>query len=187
METPVLDENHTYHVGHRTPPGVNQVLDLYFTPCDYYTEEGRILGTARHQWFHALAQGLDLENEPDPRIAGAVGGFRKFMAEVRPGYMSGEVSYYDDALDVCGTPDLVCMISGRTSVVDYKPESRNKRTPLQLAAYRHMLLINGMPVMDRYELRLLDRDYRLDKCRDADDEKRWPIMVAAFHAATHYR
>ena len=128
-----------------------------------------------------------MENEPDPRIAGAVAGFRKFMAEVNPKYISGEVPYYDSVLIVCGKPDLVAEIASKLSIVDYKPETKNKRTPVQTAAYALMLRHNNIQILDRYELRLLDGDYRLDRHRSTDDEKRWPVLVAAFHAANYYR
>jgi hypothetical protein len=183
----ILGENHVYHVGGRTPPSVTSILDLYFPPSNFYTPVGAMMGTARHQWFHALAQGLELENEPDRRIAGAVLGFKKFLEEVKPVYVSGEISYHDPILDVCGTPDLVAEIAGRLAVIDYKPENKNKRTQMQTAAYALMLRRNNVPVVDRYELRLGDGYYRLDKHRNADDEKRWPILVAAFRAAEYYR
>ena len=184
---PTLDGSHTYHIGDRTPPSVSQVLALYFPPSPFYTVEGRDLGTVRHQWFHALVQGREMENEPDPMILGAVVGFKRFLHEVHPVYVVGEESFYDPVLDVCGTPDLIAEVSGRLAVIDYKPPSKNPRTKLQTAAYALMLRSNRFPILDRYELRLDDGAYRLDKHRDIDDEKRWPMLVAAFRAVSHYR
>ena len=184
---PTLDASHIYRLDGRARDSVSRVLDLFFPPTPFYTEEGRDLGTVRHLWFHALVRGQVMENEPDPRIGGAVIGFRKFMADVQPLYVTGEESFHDPVLDVCGTPDLVAEIGGRLAVVDYKPPTKNKRTLVQTAAYSLMLRANRFPILDRYELRLGNGIYRLDKHRDADDEKRWPVMVAAFRAASHYR
>jgi hypothetical protein len=186
---PILnEETHTYILPDgRTPPGVNKVLDLYFPPCGFYTEDGKVIGKVRHQWFHALAQGIELENEPDPRIAGAVGGFKRFMEEMKPVYVSGEERYYDHLRGVCGTPDLVAEVKNRLAIIDYKPENRNKRTPVQTAAYMAMLLWNKVRVLDRYELRLHDDGtYRLRQHTDDDDLKRWAAMASGYHAHTHY-
>ena len=183
----ILGADGRYQVGDRRPARVTEVLNLFFPPSDFYTEAGRMKGTARHEWFHALIQGIEIENDPDERIAAEVASFRKFLDEVKPRYISGEVAYFDEALNVAGRPDLVAEIAGRLAVVDYKPAAKNKRTALQTAAYKRMLNLNGVAVLDRYELRLLDGSYRLDKHRNPDDEKRWPILAAAFHAVSHYK
>lgn len=183
----ILGEDGQYRIGDLRPPRVTNILDLFFPPSKFYTEEGRTKGTARHLWYHAIAQGLEMENEPNPIIAAEVASFRRFMAEVRPVYISGEIPYYDAEVGVCGTPDLVCEIEGILSVVDFKPEAKNARTPLQTAAYKRMLRANRIPVINRFELRLSEGFYRLEPHRNTDDEKRWPIMAAAFHAASHYK
>lgn len=186
-----LDEaTHTYRLPDgRTPPSVSQILNLYLpVPIHFMPADAVNIGTVRHQWFHALAQGLGLENEPDPRIAGAVTGFRKFLAEVKPRYISGEVPYFDDLLGVCGTPDLVAEIAGRLSVCDYKPEARAKRTRAQTAAYAVMLQHNKFMVLDRYELRLYaDGSYRLNQHKDNLDLRRWTAMAYGYHAAAHFK
>ena len=184
----ILDKDHVYHLPDgRTPPGVSRVLDLYFPPSGFYTEEGRVLGTSRHKWFHELVKGKIIKNEPDERIAGEVAAFRRFMYEVKPVYVSGEVPYHDPVLDVCGKPDLVAKISGRLGVIDFKPPTKNKRTIVQLAAYALMLRRNTIPVMDRFELRLGDGNYRLEKHEDPGDIKRWECMVPAWKAVQFYK
>ncbi|MFH0915372.1 MAG: hypothetical protein V1912_02865, partial [bacterium] len=90
-------------------------------------------------------------------------------------------------LRVCGTPDWYGDILGVHSVLDFKPATANKRTPLQLAAYKLNLMANNIPIVNRYELRLLDGDYRLIPHTDRDNETHWRVMVAAFFAATHYK
>ena len=187
---PILnEETHTYILPDgRTPPGVNKVLDLYFPPCGFYTEDGQVIGKVRHQWFHALAQGIELENEPDPRIAGEISGFNRFMAEVKPVYVSGEIPYFDSVLGVCGKPDFVGLISKRLSCVDWKPQSKYKRTAAQVAGYTVMLRRNKIPILDRYALRLYDDGkYRLDQFKDDGDLTRWAALVNGYNAALFYR
>jgi hypothetical protein len=188
--TVTLDEkSHIYTLEDgRHPTPVSSILNIFFPfPTQFMPADAAEIGTVRHQWFHELAQGHEIENEPDPRISGEVAGFIKFMAEAKPHYVIGEKSFFDPVLNVCGTPDLIAEISGRLAVIDFKPHSKNKRTRLQTAAYSLMLRSNKFPILDRYELRLLCGDYRLDKHRNTDDERRWPILVAAFHAASYYK
>ena len=178
-----LDENHVYAVdglGHK--PSVSQVLALYFPPSKFFTEEGRMKGTSRHKWFDALAQGLDIANDPDERIVAEVVGFRKFLSEVKPVYFFGEVALYDDCLEVCGKPDLYCEIQGRPSVVDYKPRNAQGRWVAQIAAYQCLLIANGFPVLDRYILRVLPGDYRLDQYKNPADLTCWRAFVQGFKA-----
>ena len=181
-----LDENHIYHVGNVRKPSVSKVLDLYFPPTGFYSEEGRELGIASHSWFDFLARGCEPTEEPDERIADEVAAFRKFLAEVKPLFIFGEKILYDDVLGVCGKPDLYCEIQGRPSVIDYKPRNSNVRWIAQTAAYQCLIAANGFPVLDRYALRLLPGNYRLDQHKDKNDLSRWRAFVAGFKARDFY-
>ena len=110
-----------------------------------------------------------------------------FCQEVKPRHVSSELPYFDPVLNVCGKPDLVAEISGRLSVIDFKPATRNKRTALQTAAYKLMLNRNGVPVLDRFELRLLDGQYRLEKHDDGHDMARWALIVFGYRAHLFYK
>jgi hypothetical protein len=109
------------------------------------------------------------------------------MADVRPEYVSGELPYFHPTLQYCGTPDLVCKLAGRLSIIDFKPKSKAKRTKVQTALYYSLLRANGIMILDRYELRLYDGIYRLDRHEDPSDVRRAEIMVAAYHAAQFYK
>ncbi len=190
MKVTLDEKEHIYRLEDgRTPPSVTQVLNLYFPfPVQFMPTDATDIGTVRHQWYHALAQGQELENEPDPRIAGEVGGFRRFMEEVRPVYVSGELPYFDPILNVCGKPDFVGLISNRLSCVDWKPQGKYKRTVAQVAGYTVMLRRNKIPILDRYALRLYDDGkYRLDQFKDDGDLTRWAALVNGYNAASFYR
>ena len=174
----------------RTPPSVSQILNLYFpVPTQFMPAGCAEIGTVRHKFYHLIAQNPEIELEdPDPRIAGSVSAFRKFWREMKPKFISGEVPYFDDLRGVCGTPDLVAEIAGMLSVVDYKPETKAKRTRAQLAAYAVMLNHNRIYVQDRYELRLHDDgSYRLNQHKEQADLRRWQAMAYGYAAATHFR
>lgn len=181
-----LDTAHRYWRGDQLIPGTNEVIDTYFEPCRFFTEDGRDKGLARHIWFHFLVQGQEPDSEPDPRIASEVASFRSWLSEVKPVYIGGELPFFDSNLNVCGTPDIFAEIFGVLSVVDFKPAARATRTRLQTAAYKLNLIANGIPIVNRYELRLSDGKYRFEKHEDRGDEARWRAMVQGFHAASFY-
>ena len=184
------EETRTFTNDGRKVVSVSNVLDLYFPfPVQFLPADAAINGTVRHEFYNFIAQHPDQELEdPDPRIAGSIASFRRFISEVKPVYVSGEVRYFDSVLGICGKPDLVAIISGRLAVLDYKPESKNKRTIAQTAAYAVMLRRNGVNVLDRYALRLYDDGkYRLDAHKDDGDLRRWPALVAGYMAATFYK
>lgn len=181
------DPDHVYRVNGIIKPGTNQVLNVYFPPSPFYTEAGRDLGAARHLWFDFLARALEPAEDPDPRIAGEVAGFKRWLEDYKPLRHGGETPLYDAELGVCGTPDWWGMVEGRLAIVDFKPKAKNKRTPVQTASYQHNLLANGVPVVDRYELRLGDGTYRFEPHEDDEDVSRWEAMVYGYHAAGFYR
>lgn len=180
-------DKHIYRVDSGVVPSVSDILDTYFEKCPFYTEAGREAGHARHKWYAFLSQGFVTDDTPEADIVDAVNGFKKFMAEVKPEYISGEIPYYHPALRYCGTPDAVFNIGGKLSVMDYKPKAKNKRTMVQTALYCLMLRANGIMVVDRYQLRLYDGLYRMEKYEDPQDMRRAEIMVAAYHASGFYK
>lgn len=182
-----LSESHIYTVDGYVTPSVSDILDVYFPPTPFYTEQGREDGTFRHEWYAFLAQGGTAAKPPYPKIEPSIASFKKFMAEVQPEYIFGERPCFHPVLRYCGTPDVVFKINARLALVDYKPKTRNRRTMLQTALYYLMLRANGVMVEDRYELRLYDGIYRLEKHTDAADMRRAEIMVSAFNAAKFYK
>lgn len=187
MNVTLDKEKHLYMVDGVATPSVSDILNMYFPPSSYYTEEGREDGHYRHEWYAFLAKGGIAKEPPYTKIAPAVAGFEKFLVEVKPVYVSGEIPYFHPTLRYCGTPDAVMIMANRLAVVDYKPNAINKRTRVQTALYYPLLQVNKIPVLDRYELRCYDNIYRLEKHEDLQDIRRAEVMVAAFHASQFYR
>ena len=182
----LLDADHNYTVDGVPHPGVSTILNIYFPPSEFYTEAGKEKGTIRHSWYNFLAQGLTPGEKPDPRIAGEMEQFRKWLVLVQPCRLGGEKPFAVKGL-VCGTPDWYGEIAGRLSVVDFKPKTRNKRTQVQTAAYQYILKKNNIMILDRYELRLSPTTFRLEKHKDINDVRRWEAMMYGFFAAEFYR
>ena len=112
-----ISDNHEYTVDGLKVPSVTEILNVYFPPCGFYTEEGQQDGKYRHEWYAALAQGIETTNEPYPKIAPAIEGFKKFLADVKPEYVSGEIPYHHPTLRYCGTPDVVFRIGDKLDKV----------------------------------------------------------------------
>ena len=187
MSDITISDNHEYTVDGLKVPSVSEILNVYFPPCGFYTEEGQQDGKYRHEWYAALAQGIETTNAPYPKIAPAIDGFKKFLADVKPVYVSGEIPYHHPTLRYCGTPDVVFRIGDRLVVTDFKPQQKNKRTRIQTALYMLLLQANKIPVQYRYELRCYDGIYRFEQHEDLQDMRRAEIMVAAFHASQFYK
>lgn len=181
MQKITIDKDHRYWIDDVRYPSVTEIINFFLPPNVFYTQEGRDNGHAKHEWFNFLSQDGIAENEPDARIAKAIAGYKKFKTEVNPVFISGEVPYRHSVLNYCGTPDVVFKLSDRLAVVDYKPKAKNKRTKLQTALYYLMLRDNGIMVVDRYELRLYDGMYRLEKHTDKEDMIRGEIMAKAYN------
>jgi hypothetical protein len=187
MEVKRDPETFLYTVGMIPRPGVNQVINLYLPPSQFFTDEGREAGKARHAWYDFIAQGNEPDSAPDPRIADEIAMFREWIAHVKPERLGGETPFCDPLLHVCGTPDWFGIVNKRLAIVDFKPKNRAARTRLQTAAYKHMLRQNGVKILDRYELRLDKKNKRFEKHEDEGDLARWTAIVYGYHAATHYK
>lgn len=184
-----IDDKHHYHVDGKPYPGFTEIASAVgaIPHNSFYTDAGREEGTAIHSWMIFLARGETPKEAPDPRIAGRVEGFKKFLAESRFTLTDGEKPLCEPTLRYCGTPDLWGSISGVTGcVIDVKSGAREPWHNLQTASYKVLLAANQFRASDRFALYLSDGDYRLVRHTDAGDENRWRAIVAAYYAARYY-
>lgn len=168
-------------------PSVTEILSWRFPPNGFWTEEGRVKGTAVHDFALFLAQGNELAEPPDERIAGKVRGFRKFLEESCFKFVGGEERLFDPILGYCGKPDLWGSISGRTCLIDVKNGGKLKTHALQLAAYSNLLSQPWLKPQDRFGLYLKDDGYSLVKYDDKNDFHYWNALVLAYKAGEIYK
>jgi len=171
-------DTHTYTMDGSPVSSVTQVLSELFPlwPVDkWYLQRGQ----AVHACAAMLARGReDFEN--DPQIDGQVTALRRFFREVRPviEYPSMDVEFprYSARYRYAGTPDLICVIDGKTMVLDWKA-SIPKTLPYQLAAY-------GLLACVKYGVGVHIRDDGTYKMTDAYALKRyqpeWLAMRTTF-------
>jgi len=126
------DTTHTYSIEGRTVPSVTQVLKdvigMPFQASDFHLERGR----AVHACAAMIARGEAFDH--DPRIAGQVDACRRFLAFMSAPLIEVETPHYNKPHGFAGTADLIVLMDGRPTVIDYKASA----TPLlkyQLAAY----------------------------------------------------
>lgn len=124
-------EKHRYYINDRPVPSVTQVLaDLLpgWRASDWYLQRGR----AVHACAALVAQGKQFEH--DERITGQVAACQKFFADLKPEVLGVEERFYSERYQFAGTADLIAMIQGRKTFVDYKA-SLTGSVPIQCAAY----------------------------------------------------
>lgn len=182
-----FDENHRYWDEGVNIPGFSEIktaLGIGINP--FYTDDGRDEGTALHAWIIFLASGNEPNTEPDPRIAGRVAGFRKFLADSGFKFEGGEKPMRSRALGYCCTPDIYGQMGGARSLIEAKRGAEEGWHRLQTQAQKIALAENGIICRDRYALYLRDGDYRLKKHEDKTDEAKWRALVNGYHARSHF-
>lgn len=166
------EELHRYSVGDVTLPSVTQILkETGLIDVSWFTEEARLRGSYVHQATQYLDEDDLAEETVDPRYAGYVEAYRRFLIEVRPIWESIEGRVCDVTLGYAGTYDRLGLIAGRRWLVDIK--TGDARTAgIQTAGYRRCLV--SPHSIKRAALRLHgDGTYHFDELSDRRDEGRF--------------
>lgn len=126
-------KTHRYLVDGEPVPSVTQIISAVlgqsWMAADWYLQRGR----AVHACAALLAQGLDFSY--DPQIEGQVKALRRFYSEVHPEVISTEEKMASAVYRYAGTPDLICLIEGTKTIIDFKASIDEERTALQLGGY----------------------------------------------------
>ncbi len=161
------EESHTYWVGERKLPSVTTILSEMGLSHDFskvssfYAQRG----TAVHKAVELVDKGTLDETTLDPRIAGYVSGYRRFLRE--SGYQAEhwEVPLYSESLRVAGTIDKLGKLGGRFGILDIKTSrTLDPSVELQLCGYAALWNENhsDCPALFKYALQLTEGgDYSL--------------------------
>lgn len=111
-------------------------------------------GTAIHNAAENYAK-FGIEDVP-PAYAGYFNGFRQWWDDAKPEILATEHKLYHKILRYAGTADLLCIINGKLTLVDYKTSAQvnTKLCAIQLEAYDRALESHGIKVEDRLILHL---------------------------------
>lgn len=98
------------------------------------------MGTYIHNWIEAFVKGEKPEMPVNPRLRKVIEDFVRFWEEVKPEVLSAERMLCSPTHMLAGTPDLVCRVDGKLTIMDWKTGSGiYPNYFLQLAAYAMML------------------------------------------------
>lgn len=131
MTTTFDISTHTYRHNGVVVPGVTQVLrDLIpgWSASEWYLERGIVV----HACAAMTANKIDFDY--DPQIYGQVWAIGRFFDEVKPKVLDVELQVFSKPYSYAGRCDLVCEITRKTLVLDWKA-SFAKSVVYQLAAY----------------------------------------------------
>lgn len=180
-----LDADHIY----TTPdgvrrPGFSEIVAAMGVCKEnpFWTEAGRVRGTAVHQWAAFYAEGKNTLTKVDDRIAARVMKFREWLKMSKFKTIGAEIPLYDPIRNFCCTEDLFGTMGKDTWVIDLKNGGPLKIHELQTAAQKIALSENGFSAVRRGGLYIKDNSVRLKEHTDRDDIKRWRKIVAGYHA-----
>jgi len=95
-----------------------------------------VLGTAVHSAIDNWCKGTPHRNPPE--VNPYMGSFVKFLLEKRPEFVRTEVTLWNRTHDYAGTADAICIIAGKTWLIDYKTgKNLHDEVGLQLSALAH--------------------------------------------------
>jgi hypothetical protein len=133
----------------------------------WFTEYGRQKGTYTHKAILLDNQGDLDESTVDDAIKGRLEAARKFKAETGFIIIETEVRHFNKQWMFTGKPDLMGLLFGHKSIIDYKPWTLQWWTRYQLAGYEWFY----DDPMRRYALRLGDDGrYQLKRYEDRTDK-----------------
>ena len=151
--------NHTYWLDELVIPSVTTLMkplsdDFYRAVDPEVLEKAAKRGTAIHNAVENFAQ-FGIEDIP-PAYGGYFQAFRTWWELRKPEVLATECRVYHKILRYAGTADLICVIGGRVTLVDYKSSAQvnSKLCAVQLEGYDRAFESHGVKIDDRMILQL---------------------------------
>ena len=153
------ERKHIYLLDGVQIPSVTQLMkplsDKVYGPVDIQTlENAARKGTIVH---NAIDNYLEFEIEDIPEEhRGYFDAFLEWFENENPEVIATERKVYHKALRYAGTCDLLCMINGKLTLVDYKTSAAIQQMlyPIQLEGYAKAWETHGIKVEDKIILHL---------------------------------
>ena len=174
--------NHTYRLDELIIPSVPTLMkplsdDFYRAVDPEVLEKAAKRGTAIHNAVENFAQ-FGIEDIP-PAYAGYFQAFRTWWELRQPEVLATECRVYHKILRYAGTADLICVIGGRVTLVDYKSSAQvnSKLCAVQLEGYDRAFESHGVKIDDRMILHL-SRDGRYSEVPFQRNARCWSVLSA---------
>lgn len=134
--------------------------------------KGTIIHNAIENW---LKFGIDDE---DPEYAGYFNGFREWWGKRKPEFIASEFRVYHKLMRYAGTIDLLAVIEGKLTLVDFKTTYRliEKNCGIQLEAYAQALASHGIKVEEKRILHIQKDGKWEDPQFPSKDPNRWRVF-----------
>lgn len=150
---------HTYRLNELIIPSVTTVMkplsdDFYRTVDSAVLDKAARRGTAIHNAVENYVQfGI---NDIPPSYDGYFQAFLEWWSFRKPVVLATECKVYHKILRYAGTADLLCIIDGRVTLVDYKSSAQvnSKLCAVQLEGYDRAFESHGIKIDDRLILHL---------------------------------
>jgi RecB family exonuclease len=156
------EAKHEYKLADRPILSVTQIIKAVRGVDDrWFTDEARDRGTSVHRTVEAFIKYGD--EECHPLLAGYLEAFKRAQKELEFDIVESELLVYSSAFRYAGTLDLVAILRGDTTVIDFKTGSDLPSYALQTAAYAAAYEeLRGIPITKRAGLYLAgDGSYKL--------------------------
>lgn len=156
---------HTYRLDELIIPSVTTLMkplsdDFYRTVDPEVLERAAKRGTAIHNAVENFTEfGI---RDIAPQYAGYFESFLQWWELRKPEPLAMEHKVYHKILRYAGTADLICVIGGRLTLVDYKSSAQvnSKLCAVQLEGYDRAFESQGVKVEDRLILHLSKSGYQ---------------------------
>jgi hypothetical protein len=184
------ESTHTYYWNNNPVPSVTKIINEFLQVTingsqyhinrysgvvipSYLMEEGAAKGKDLHYGAELILKGGIDWNALDPDYVPPLRQFEKFLSDfdIRPLYT--EYRFYHPKMKFCGTIDLLAVINGVISIVDFKTGIESFTVGLQTSAYREGYCSQEkyLGKIDRYVL-YLPKDgssYKFKRLNDESD------------------
>jgi hypothetical protein len=162
------DDTHTYTVDGQEYPSVTQILkDCGLIDITWYTDETAQRGTFVHECLQLIDQGTPsvlLDYGED--IGGYINAYLQFKKDALYKILQIEKPLYSSEYGFAGTPDRICELNGKYSIIDIKTGQKQDWHRLQLSGYK-LLLGESKPLLYGLYLKNTGK-YKLEPYKDSE-------------------
>lgn len=153
------EEGHIYRLNGREVPSVTTLMkplsgSFYSTVDPAVLDKAARKGTAVHNANeNYVLYGIE---DICPAYAGYFNAFKDWWHDVKPVPIGTEIRVYHKILGYAGTADLLCMIDGKVTLVDYKTSAQVSKMlySVQLEGYDRAFESHGIKIDRRIILHL---------------------------------
>lgn len=156
---------HTYRLDKFILPSVTTLMkplsdDFYRAVTPEVLDRAARRGTAIHNAIENYIE-FGVQDIP-PQYAGYFEAFVQWWERRKPEPLALERRVYHKILRYAGTADLICMIDGRLTLVDYKSSAKinEKLCAVQLEGYDRAFESHGVKIEQRLILHLSNEGYQ---------------------------